>query len=81
MDKISIGRDETVMSRLGKIVQGKTGLERRVSCFAGAGCMYLGVAGLKLEGEQQSWSLWTWMSACRLDSIQSAVGLHGSGWM
>lgn len=81
MDKISKGRDETVMSQVEKTVQGKTGLERRVSCLAGAGCMYVGVAGLKLEGEQQSWSLWTRMSACRLDSIPSPVGLHGSGWM
>lgn len=54
MDKISIGRDDTVMSRMGKMVQGKTERERSISCFAGAGCMYVGVAGIKLEGEQQS---------------------------
>lgn len=59
---------------MGKTVQGETGLERRVSCLAGAGCMCVGVAGLKREGEQQSQSLDLDVSLqAGLDSITSGT--------
>lgn len=52
MGKISIGRNgvDLVMVVEGNSGKDKGVLEKRVSCFAGTWCIYLGVEGLSWEG-------------------------------